>query len=63
MTTIRVPLDPKVRQLYDEVHRLSQEQFLRQVGKDHSGIRVSMASMEIGVVLSTPEFHRCRPMR
>lgn len=41
MTTIRVPLDPKVRQLYDEVHRLSQEQFLRQVGTNPSGIQVS----------------------
>lgn len=43
MITIRVPLDPKVRQLYDEVHRLSQEQFMKQVGvpADPSGIRVS----------------------
>jgi hypothetical protein len=54
MTTIRVPLDAKVRELYDEVHRLSQEQFMGQVGvsTDPSGIRVSINSVLISVVLN-----------
>lgn len=48
MTTIRVTLNDETRRLYDEINRLSQERFMRQIGgqSNTTGTRVRSSHRE-----------------